>query len=341
MKHFQNFLLRRLAHFVLSAYSRASSPLVWTISAANAIKWSSPLLYLKAQANSTINIDRLRNINTLEQRPSNHNIMKLTDTFLFAALAIFVGAADAASNLLPRITSACIVPTTGAPDTSSDASLSIPYVTSTSTSTSTSTGAAAVTCFHAADPENTCAAIADGPGWCECGTDPATYAIMPSPASQPCAWTTTPPITSFNCPASTLAPPSPAYATGTCAFHLTETQDCADDSKNLYAIVKLVDANKADIGDTPVTDSNPLGAPINAGDPYSFDSKLPNPIVITGEHKGDYIQFTYGSLSWKSTDKGGQASCNVGGQDPRDGPICGGRTGNTNAVKNMDCFFPC
>ena len=41
---------------------------------------------------------------------------------------------------------------------------------------------AAVTCYHVADPENTCAAIADGPGWCECETGLATYAVTPSPA---------------------------------------------------------------------------------------------------------------------------------------------------------------
>lgn len=62
----------------------------------------------------------------------------------------------------------------------------------------TSTGAA-VKCFHAADPRNTCAAIANGPGWCNCENDSATYAVMPSPAPQPCAWTTTPPTTSFDC----------------------------------------------------------------------------------------------------------------------------------------------
>ena len=70
---------------------------------------------------------------------------------------------------------------------------------SATTSTSAASAAASVTCYHAADPDNTCAAIADGPGWCECGTDPATYAVMPSPAPQPCAWTTTPPTTSFAC----------------------------------------------------------------------------------------------------------------------------------------------
>ena len=75
--------------------------------------------------------------------------------------------------------------------------------TSTGTGVSSSSNAASVSCYHMADPQNTCAAIANGPGWCECGNDPATYAIMPSPAPQPCAWTTTPPTTSFNCSAPT------------------------------------------------------------------------------------------------------------------------------------------
>lgn len=73
---------------------------------------------------------------------------------------------------------------------------------STTPGSATATGAA-VTCIHEADPQNTCAAIANGPGWCECGNDPATYAVMPSPAPQPCAWTTTPPTTSFDCSAPT------------------------------------------------------------------------------------------------------------------------------------------
>ena len=46
--------------------------------------------------------------------------------------------------------------------------------------------------------------------------------------------------------------PSPAYATGTCSFHLTETQDCETIGKNLYAINNLKDAAKNDIGDTSV-----------------------------------------------------------------------------------------
>ena len=143
-------------------------------------------------------------------------------------------------------------------------------------------------------------------------------------------------------PSSTTAPPPPPYATGQCSFHLTETQDCESDSKNLFAIIKLKDGPGNDIGDTTVNPSkDPDGEGINDGSSYTFISKLPNPIVVTGEHEHDYIQFTYGGLSWRSKTPNGGAYCNNGGWDPRDGPICGLAYGNQDAVNNMDCFFPC
>ena len=141
-------------------------------------------------------------------------------------------------------------------------------------------------------------------------------------------------------PSSTPAPP-PAYATGTCSFHLTETQDCTSDATNLYAIVKLYDNNKSVIGQTPTDSANANGEPINTSDPYNFDSKLPDVIVITGEHKKDYVQFNYGGLSWTSRTTTGLATCSNGGWDPRDGPSCGLPFGDQNAVNNMDCSFPC
>ena len=155
-------------------------------------------------------------------------------------------------------------------------------------------------------------------------------------AAPPASSTTTPPP-----PSSTTAPPPP-YATGTCSFHLTETQDCESDKKNLFAIINLKDGAGNDIGDTSVDpDKNPFGEGINAGSSYSFTSKLPNPLVVTGEHKHDYIQFTYGGLSWQSKTPNGGAHCNNGGWDPRGGPVCDSRFGNQKAVNNMDCFFPC
>lgn len=136
-------------------------------------------------------------------------------------------------------------------------------------------------------------------------------------------------------PTSPASPP--AYATGTCSFHLTEWQDCEDDSKNLFAVVNMLDNDKNDIGDTPTDpDKNPLGEPINTSDPYSFTSKLPNPLVIVGDHENDYVQFTYGTLQWTSRTTSGPATCSNGGWDPRDGPVCNSRFGNTNAVCLID-----
>jgi hypothetical protein len=112
------------------------------------------------------------------------------------------------------------------------------------------------------------------------------------------------------------------------------------DSKNLFAIINLKDGAGNDIGDANVdSKTNPIGNGINDGSAYSFNSKLPHPLVITGEHRHDYIQFSYGDIGWQSKAPNAGGHCNNGGWDPRQGPICGMRFGNTNAVNNMDCFF--
>ena len=119
------------------------------------------------------------------------------------------------------------------------------------------------------------------------------------------------------------ATPAPAYAPGTCSFHVDEYQDCEDDSKNLFANITMYDNNKQVIGQTSIDpNKNPLGDPINTSDPYSFASKLAQPMIVTGEHENDYIQFTIGSLSFTSRTTSGSATCSNGGWDPRDGPIC-------------------
>ena len=164
---------------------------------------------------------------------------------------------------------------------------------------------------------------------------------------------------SSSVPAS-ATPPPPPYATGTCSFHLTETQDCDTGSSNLYGNVTMKDNNKAIIGQSDTDNDHPIGYAMDAGKSYSFVSKLPQPLVITGEHKNDYVQFTYGGLSWQSKTPNGGGACTVGGWDPRDGPVCDLRTGNnenavcraslfpysymlilTTQVNNMDCSFPC
>lgn len=143
---------------------------------------------------------------------------------------------------------------------------------------------------------------------------PPAVATTPTPSASPSA--------SATAAASSLPPP---YATGICSFHLQEWQDCADDSKNLFAIVNMSDNNENSIGDTPTGPGSPLGAPINTADPYSFTSKLPMPLVIVGEHQHDYVQFTYGNLQWTSRTTDGPAKCSNGGWDPRSGSMCNGR----------------
>ena len=137
---------------------------------------------------------------------------------------------------------------------------------------------------------------------------------------------------------SATSSPLPGYTPGICSFHLKETQTCEPVTKNLFAVINLKDGAGKDI-DTPIA-SGSVGVGINDGAGYAFFSQLPYSLVITGEHEYDYVQFTYGSLSWQSKKPNGGGRCNVGGWDPRDGPICGGRR-QVFAVNNMDCFFPC
>ncbi|KAL8676221.1 MAG: hypothetical protein Q9186_007243 [Xanthomendoza sp. 1 TL-2023] len=122
-------------------------------------------------------------------------------------------------------------------------------------------------------------------------------------------------------------PTPPAFVPGTCSFHLDEWQSCEDDTKNLYAQIKMYDNDKIVIGQTEADSTKPLGDSINANDPLNFQSKLPFPLQVTGEHKKDYVQFNYNGLSFKSTD----GQCSAGGWDPKQGPTCGLRTGNKNA----------
>ena len=137
-----------------------------------------------------------------------------------------------------------------------------------------------------------------------------------------------------NIPASGPPPTPPAYATGTCSFHVVEWQDCASNSQNLFANITMYDNDKNTIGQTPSTDNS--GDPIDDSKPYSFTSKLPNPMRVTGEHQHDYIQFNIGDLAFTSRTTTGPATCKNGGWDPRDGPSCNHRySSNTNAVCNL------
>jgi len=106
-------------------------------------------------------------------------------------------------------------------------------------------------------------------------------------------------------------PPPPPFASGTCSFHIKETQDCGNDDYNLFANIQLKDNAGTAIGGTSGAD--PL---ITASHHLSLGSKLPYTLEVTGEMRGDYVQFSYGGIGWKSTDKnenGNQGWCNQGG----------------------------
>ncbi|KAF2421195.1 hypothetical protein EJ08DRAFT_653521 [Tothia fuscella] len=131
---------------------------------------------------------------------------------------------------------------------------------------------------------------------------------------------------------------SGSSATQTCTLHLTETWNCLKTSVNLAVQVEMKDSKGtvlANIANTRAGDSTPL----------KISSSLKDQLVITPEHTGDYIQFTLGSLSWKSGDKDDKAAvyCKVGGWDPKT-PAC--RRGFTDdtvtaSKRQMDCWFQC
>jgi hypothetical protein len=67
------------------------------------------------------------------------------------------------------------------------------------------------------------------------------------------------------------------------------------------------------------------GDPQSAGDGNSlmFNSKLPDSLFITPEAQGnprDYIQFTIGSQSWKTSMSTGTTRCNTGGWNSKYSP---------------------
>jgi lysophospholipase L1-like esterase len=137
-------------------------------------------------------------------------------------------------------------------------------------------------------------------------------------------------------------PASPAgasnYQAGTCNFHLKETVTCQANSENLFATIKLLDNGKNQIG---ATSNNGVGKGpgINVAAPLSLTSKLPLTLLVTGQHAGDYVQFAYGAVTWKSTNTNGPAQCSQGSWDPKSDQCSNGE--GPDRTRDMDCSFPC
>ena len=142
-------------------------------------------------------------------------------------------------------------------------------------------------------------------------------------------------------PTPTPSPVAPYAADGgQCHIHVNEYQACAEETKDLEAEITMWDVKGSQIGYQDLTG-------INANGPLSMKSKLEALLEVTGEHRGDYIQFSLGDESWtsKDNDKTAPVYCNTGGWDPREDPWsdpffeC--EYGSLIRQRQMDCYFQC
>ena len=135
--------------------------------------------------------------------------------------------------------------------------------------------------------------------------------------------TTATPIKSSIPAATPIAP----YATtggsgargGKCHVHVNEFEDCEDDKHDLITEVTIWDVAGKQIGYQKATEAG-------ATDPLSVRSKLEDPLVVTPEHRHNYVQFALGTENFDSRqqDQTGLAWCSTGGWDPKEGPYCTG-----------------
>lgn len=100
---------------------------------------------------------------------------------------------------------------------------------------------------------------------------------------------------------------------GTCQLHIKEIATCEPSNSNLYAAVTITGPGGQKIYTSPSSTSSP-GQPINAAHSLSLQAYgLSDTLVITGEHTHDYIQFSYGAISWTSSTTDGKANCTLKG----------------------------
>jgi hypothetical protein len=123
------------------------------------------------------------------------------------------------------------------------------------------------------------------------------------------------------------------YTPGVCSFHLQEDEqwfgvDGPGTQRTWnYEIEQatLKDGAQAVIGTLGFAANGKDGASIGAGDGNSltWNSKLPNGLVITPEAQGnprDYVQFTFAAQSWRTTTDKGTPRCQAGGWNSQYSP---------------------
>lgn len=146
--------------------------------------------------------------------------------------------------------------------------------------------------------------------------DPSTHLIGTSASSAAAVSSAAAPA-----PAPATPTPTPPFAIGQCSLHMTQWDSTADllgnnggNNGDYGCEVRMLDNNKQTIGWQVHTDCSTAHS-------LSLKSKLENPLVITPEATGDYVQFTVGTVSWPSSQGGPQEpNCNVGGWDGSNDP---------------------
>lgn len=152
--------------------------------------------------------------------------------------------------------------------------------------------------------------------------DPTIIDLDSCPAS---GSTVNAPTSSSGPAAPPATPPAAPYVTtggdgaraGKCHVHVNEIEKCGDDAHDLSTEVTIWDVGGNQIG----YQSNKEAG---AEDPLSVNSKLEAPLVVTPEHRGNYVQFTLGTENFDSRQKDQTALswCSTGGWDPRGGAMC-------------------
>lgn len=110
---------------------------------------------------------------------------------------------------------------------------------------------------------------------------------------------------------------------GTCKARVEEIRTCEDEASNLYARVQITNADGETIYTTPGSAHTP-GKPIGVDGPLEFSEEgMDSTFTVERGDSYDYLQFSYGSTSWKSSDTSGEASCELDGDDwDGEGPEC-------------------
>lgn len=105
------------------------------------------------------------------------------------------------------------------------------------------------------------------------------------------------------------APPGPSL--GTCCLHLNETRNCNGPDQNLWATISLIDNKKDEVFRNDILNS------INDAKPWVIITPFGPTMRVTGENQGDYVQFDYGNIDWKSSDTettNQNGWCSIGGE---------------------------